>query len=294
MKARRLKALKITRVDLVAKGANPDAHVTLLKNEEGERADLEKGTCLKCPQCEARFNTRYGCEGDEIPNFCGECGASLTLSASGGTKELTMAKSDDAPTIESLTAQLAKATADLEAATARAAEAEKVAKADSDTKARIEKAEQENAATKAQLAELLEAQAVAGFEKQADEIKGVPGWDAVTGGRILKHLSGIVVKGDEKKPMDQLREILKGAAEAIKKGGLFGEKGAPGTAAGAAGATAYDRLQAIAKEYIAKGDPDVKNQAQALAKAIQEHPDLYNEHVEQSTLNLPRSGGASE
>lgn len=295
MKARRLAKLKVTRVDLVEKGANPDAHVTLLKNEAGER--VEKGQCLECPNCRKRLALGYGDSGSELPNYCGECGAEIKLTASGGTGVEKSMKNDETkgePTADQLKADLAKAQeriAAFEKAEKDAAEKAKAAGTSTEdvlkslepaARAIVEKAQADAAkatadaaAAQAAVLKMEDERNTREFEDRAAAIKGVPGFDRKNGGAILKALSGLVQKSEDGKTvLEQVEVILKAASESIRKGGLFQENGTATT--GAAGEDPLAQLNAIAED-IRKSDAKLTDQ-EALAKAIEQRPELYAKH----------------
>jgi hypothetical protein len=298
--ARRLKNLKITRVDLVGKGANQHSHVTLLKNEAGA---IEKGQALACPSCKGRLETRYGDSGYEMPKFCGECGAAITISASGGTEETSMAKMTDEQAAE-MVAKLEKAEADLKAEQAKVADLEKaaaapVAKADAPVDifkgltpegkaalaASIEKAD----ASEKRIAKMEEDAAVARFEKRAETVgKGVPGWNAEKGGKILKALDGLA----DKSLLADLETVLKSAAEVIKTGKVFEESGVPGTAPETGGATALAQIRAKAAE-ITKADPKVQGR-DAILKAMDEDPELAARYSREMSQSAPRESSEGD
>lgn len=89
MKARRLAKLKVTRVDLVEKGANPEARVTLLKNESGEPGPRESPGRTENPPPRAEpaapsSTRRCGkCQNDvdAAARFCPKCAAPLSAVA---------------------------------------------------------------------------------------------------------------------------------------------------------------------------------------------------------------------
>ena len=87
IKARLLRNLKVTRIDLVDRGAALDketgegAHILLYKRD-GD-VDVSK-TPMKCPKCDEPLMMKYSDGGLSLPNYCPECGAGLELKASGG------------------------------------------------------------------------------------------------------------------------------------------------------------------------------------------------------------------
>jgi len=70
-----------------------------------------------------------------------------------------------------------------------------------------------------------------------------------------------------------LETMLKAASEQIAKGGLFGEKGKGGDGEGA---TAWNKLEAAAKELVDKGE--AKTLAQAIVAVGKRDPKLYREY----------------
>lgn len=75
----------VDRVDLVDAGANHDlssgegSHVSLFK-----RADPTAKQSLDCPNCDEGLSLMWSDGGSQMPNYCPNCGAKITMSASGG------------------------------------------------------------------------------------------------------------------------------------------------------------------------------------------------------------------
>lgn len=90
-------------------------------------------------------------------------------------------------------------------------------------------------------------------------------------GLVLKSISEKAPEGFEK-----IMTILKSANEAIKQGGLFKEVGTNGTNSEN---TAWGKIESMAKTMVQK---DVNmTQAQAIAKVLNQNPELYNEYLKE-------------
>ncbi|MBC7340897.1 MAG: hypothetical protein H5U02_00325 [Clostridia bacterium] len=91
---------------------------------------------------------------------------------------------------------------------------------------------------------------------------------------------GLVLKGlAEKAPEEyaKLEGVLKAADEAIRKGALFAEIGRSG---GLAGGSAMSKIEAVANSLVQKDANMTKEQA--IAKALELHPELYTEYLQET------------
>lgn len=112
----------------------------------------------------------------------------------------------------------------------------------------------------------LEAEAIT---KAAKAMSHVPGTTAAELGPVLKRAKEALPEAD----FAVIEKALAGASEAIKKGDLFREIGTGGQ-----GATdAMGQIEGIAKS-LRTTDPTLSKE-QAFAKAMQENPALYTQHV---------------
>lgn len=91
---------------------------------------------------------------------------------------------------------------------------------------------------------------------------------------------GLVLKGlAEKAPEEyaKLEGVLKAADEAIRKSALFSEIGCSG---GFGGGTAMTKIEAAANSLVQK-DANMTRE-QAIAKALEVHPELYTEYLQET------------
>ncbi|MGB9886746.1 MAG: hypothetical protein ACPLRW_07110 [Moorellales bacterium] len=91
---------------------------------------------------------------------------------------------------------------------------------------------------------------------------------------------GLVLKGlAEKAPEEyaKLEGVLKAANEAIEKGALFAEIGRSG---GLVGGSAMAKIEEVAKSLVQKDASMTKEQA--IAKALELHPELYTEYLQET------------
>jgi len=95
---------------------------------------------------------------------------------------------------------------------------------------------------------------------------------------------GLVLKGlAEKAPEEyaKLEGVLKAANEAIEKGALFAKVGHSG---GLAGGSAMAKIEEVAKSLVQKDASMTKEQA--IAKALELHPELYTEYLQETQRRL--------
>lgn len=99
--------------------------------------------------------------------------------------------------------------------------------------------------------------------------------DTVTDAEVFKAIS-------EKAPEEwkRVEAILKGAAEAVRLGKLYGEQGASGSGAEAGSAEA--QLFAMADQMVAKKEAPTREQAIAKLASDSAHADLYSRYVDET------------
>lgn len=246
MKARRLKNLRVRRVDLVAAGANQGADVVLYKSAAQRKAEDEMP--MKCPKCEAPME-----KGDK---FCAGCGASMEKpaekSAEGNMTEAEAKKlKDDADAAM----KLAKDAED------KRVELEKSMKAQGDT---IESLKKRLDASDAEVKKARDEASLASFKKVVDGFEHLP-VKADVFAPILKKCAD-ALSDDENK---ELMRVLKAADAASAE--LFVESGAPGH--GTQSRAAVDELAVKATEIMTKSAGKV-SESEALIQAAQQNPRL--------------------
>ena len=240
MKARRLKNLRIRRVDLVERGANQSAHVVLFKS-----ADMD--TCKKCGQT---------LKSDE--KFCPKCNTPRD-------EEKTAAKAAEEIQMAENVEQIKKLQDDLKAATDLAEEeakkreaVEKSLKEQGETIAVLNKRLDES---EAEIKKAQDAAKLAEFKKTVDAFEHLPVKADVFAPILKKCAEALDEAG-----YTELMRVLKAADSA--GAGNFVEIGAPG--ANTNMRSAADELDAKAEELVAKGmkKPD------ALVQAMAQNPKL--------------------
>lgn len=295
-------SLRVTRVDLVDAGDNPEAHVTLYKRKPEDDA-TKKGTPMACPNCSKSLPTNYGNNGQELAKYCPDCGAKIKLSSSGGeTKkgvdvmaELDLSKLE-AAVREPIEEHVKALDEELAAEKTRATDFEaKAKKAESDLKvekSRADKATTELDAfkkahpaededvlkgipdeirkrledTEAEVAKMKEDAEVVDYTKRA-EVLDCPGTKPAKLGPILRRIA----KG--KSTEDDLKEVerlMKGAIELAKKGGLTKGLGASGDPSHAE--TAWDEAVEKGRALVSEGK--AANLPAAMSLVWKQHPDL--------------------
>jgi len=135
-----------------------------------------------------------------------------------------------------------------------------------------EVAKREAAEAKAQARIEKDARELQDFAKRAEtEFASLPG-TALEKGAVLKGLySGQPLAKEE---ADKVVALLKAADELARSGQVFGELGRSTPLAEASGA--YGKIEALAKEVVAKGG--AKTLAEAIAQVAQQQPALYQEY----------------
>lgn len=133
--------------------------------------------------------------------------------------------------------------------------------------AAVAKAQQLEATLKAERDERLTKEFVA----KAAALKNLP-MDANEMGPVFKRLS-------EAAPKDwpKIESLLKAANEQLAKSALFREVG---TAGGAASGSAWGRVVQMADQMVRKAENGLTRE-QAIAKVLEQHPDLYAEYLEE-------------
>lgn len=115
------------------------------------------------------------------------------------------------------------------------------------------------------------------FEDMAKELLHLPGVDSASDEQTFAKSLRAVSEGVEPETFDGLFKVLKAADAALATSPLFKEFGASGgSAAGSAGSS----IEAIAKELRA-ADPEL-SEAESIAKAATENPELYVTHRHES------------
>lgn len=235
MKVRRLKRLRIKRVDLVERGANQEADVVLFKAEEPPEGQQF------CPKCNERYE-----KGTKV---CAKCGTELTKAAS-AAKEKLMPENVE---------QIEKLQKDLTAAT-------ELAEEESRKREAVEKALKEQAETltalKKRLDEAEDSAKLAEFKKTVDAFEHLP-VKADTFAPILKKCAEAL----DAAGYAELMRVLKAADAATASN--FAEIGAPGADTNAR--SAAEELDAKADELVTKSG--LKKDA-ALVQAMVQNPKL--------------------
>jgi hypothetical protein len=314
-----LRNLEIRRVDLVDRGANLDkssgegAHVVLFKRDAGQTDEIvvsfekggvitkrtvtfSKGVPIACG-CGEMLPTKYADKGMELPNYCPECGAKISLSSSGEKEptekregEMDLDKKTLSPealaAFEKLEAEIAELK---KAAPAPAGEKKDPPPAQEDVlkglspaaKAIVEKAQADAAEAQAQakraqedVAKMVDEQRLAGFAKVAGTMEHIPDWTAEKGAKILKAANEKLPKEE----YDNLLGVLKASDEAIRTGALFSESGRVG-AGGESDPEA--RINAAVADLIQK--KEAKDSAEALSIIMQRDPSLYGQYRKAAT-----------
>lgn len=245
MKARRLKRLRVKRVDLVARGANQEADVLLFKSEDPPM--------VRCPKCNEE--TKKGTK------FCHGCGAKMPDEAAKSAAKET-----------SMTEEIQKLQEDLAAANKRATEAEEkrvaVEKAQGETIATL-KTRLDEAETRIKKAD--DETRLARFRKAAESFEHLP-VKADTFSVILMKCAAAL---DEAGYVELMRVLKAGDAAGTD---LFHERGAPGD--NSQERSAAEEIDAKADELVAKGikKPD------AMAQVMASNPALAARYRRESTV----------
>ena len=244
--AKKLKNLKITRVDLVDKGANYDpatgegAHVllykravskdnpgsgdlhvdTLIGNGNRVKADVG-GADVMCRLCQSAVA--------ESDRYCKGCGAPFY-------KKAAPTKETKPMTVKELLESIAKMSAEdktalMDGLTDPGADVNKGLSPEA--QARIAKLEGERAEDRAVIAKMVETNRLSEFTKAAEALPYLPGTTTAELGALLKDIADRTPEGYAK-----LAVLMKGWNEAISVGDLFVEKGLHG------GDTAYTLVYA--------------------------------------------------
>ncbi len=249
MKARRLKKLTIKRVDLVERGANQEAHVTLFKAEDGKPSDDVK-TCKDC-------GTAMKADDKE----CAKCGAETVAKAARAAKEKEVMDE-----VKKMADDL-KAAMDLATEESKKREAvEKALKDQGETIAQLKK--QLDASTEA-IKKAEDAAKLAKFSKSVDEFEHLPVKAEVFAPVLMKCADALDEAG-----FAELMRVLK-AADA-QGGDKFVEVGAPGNNSGTR--TAAQEIDAKVAEMVAKG----MKEDQAQAEVVRQNPKLADRYRRES------------
>lgn len=226
MKARRLRKLRIRRVDLVERGANQEADVVLFKSE-----DVPMVRCEKCNE-EMRKGVKV----------CPKCGAAMTKAAT-AAKEKRMPENVE---FQKLQDDLAAATKRAEEETQKREAVEKSLKEQAESLATLRK----------QVDEARDAAKLAEFKKAVDAFEHLP--VKTEGFALILKKAAEALSEDEYK---ELFRVLKAADAASAEN--FSEIGAPGNDTNAR--SAVEELDAKVQELVAKGmkEPEAISKAMA-------------------------------
>lgn len=301
MKANRLTDLKITRVDLVDKGANYDpatgegAHVLLYKRDDsGGDVKKDEEVSMACKSCDESMKKGLAaCEkcqkafkpGD-MPNAGKgkpKNGTDKDDASALKSKENTM-KLDELPEdvrkfVEGLQTEVAdfkKAAADAKAlADAAPKKEEDVLKSlDATARAVVEKAIAAAEDARKEVAKLHDEQRTVEFAKRASKLVHLPSWTSEKGGKLLK---GVHDKAPEL--VAELEAILKAADEAIESGALFSEQGKAG---GFVKGSAAEQVEAMIGDRVSK--KLAKDSVEAISQIMKERPDLYAKYRKETQV----------
>ena len=248
MKARRLKNLRVRRVDLVESGANQGAHVVLFKSATLK----QEPPMMECPKC--------GAEAKKDAKFCPECGASMdqaqaAKSATGGNMPLTEEQAKKLKDDAEAAMKLAKDAED------KRVELEKSMKTQGET---IETLKKRLDASDAEVQKARDETKLASFKKTVDAFEHLP-VKADVFGPVLMKCAGALSEDENK----ELMRVLKAADAASAE--RFVEIGASGHGTGEQSAVA--QLEVKAKELITASAGKITEQ-EAFAKAAQMNPRL--------------------
>jgi myosin heavy subunit len=245
MKARRLKSLRIKRVDLVERGANQLSNVTLYKSEDAPEMK-------ECKDCGAAMKA------DE--KECAKC-------SEGMAKAATAAKEKEVMDEVKKMADDLKAAMDLATEESKKREAvEKSLKDQGDTIAQLKKQLDESTAA---IKKAEDAAKLASFAKSVDEFEHLPVKAEVFAPVLMKCAEALDEAG-----FAELMRVLKAADG--QAGSKFVELGAPGHGTAARGAMA--EIEAKTAEMITKGvDKD-----KAMAEVIRQNPKLAERYRRES------------
>jgi chromosome segregation ATPase len=245
MKVKRLKRLRIRRVDLVHRGSNPAADVVLFKSA------AMPGDMKVCKECGRRMKA------DE--KVCAGCGAEMKETASKAAREEQMA--ENVEQIKKLQDDL-KAATDLAEEEAKKREAvEKSLKEHGETIAALKTAQEE---AKAEIKKAQDAAKLAEVKKTVDTFEHLP-VKADVFAPVLKACAEALDEAGYK----ELMRVLK-AADAAGAGN-FAEIGAPGNGSGER--SAAEEVNAKAEEMVSKSAGKL-NMPDAIAQVMAQNPKL--------------------
>lgn len=281
----RLKHLVIDRVDLVDKGANPEAYILLCK-----RDDMAK---IACPTCGTDLATvdptcpDCGLTVDDSMHYCPGCGMDLTGPPAslvedeettvtvvnlrhcpsctiGKRKEKSMSsevitKSD----LEAIQKQLADVQVENAALAKRAAESEAVAKAALDEQQRLGY--------------------IAKMRTDYPHLPINPNEDW----KVLKALDSL--PDDHSAAGARLRDLLAAANEVYAQSSTFKRLGHSGHGNTGHSETAYDKMHELANQMVQKGE--MKTRADALAAVAREFPALYEQYQRETRVSVTTGAG---
>lgn len=257
----KLQNLKIDRVDLVDKGANPDAHIVLFKREGGKGMNYEE--LLKSLTEEQQAVITAEIEKVALSAEEKKIEDKHAAMAQEEIKRATMAKEAKILELErSLEAYLEKSKAPTD---------EDIFKGLSPVlKAQIEDMQKRADAAESVIKALEDEKLTKHYEEIAKAYDKLP-VEATKVGSIFKSLA----KSD-KAMYTELETMFKSFNEMIAKGNLFKEMGNSGSKGGST--KPWDQIQNKANEMVTKSANSVTKE-QAIAQVLKAHPELYAEYL---------------
>jgi len=234
----KLTQLKLDHIALVDRGANPDAHIVLLKRDTS-MTDTEKETAAKLAAAEAALT---------------KANAELAELKSAGT-----------------------VTSDLETLKKQHAQAEQaLTKERTELQEQLEKRTKEVATAREEVAKIKQQRRRENFIKRAHELTGLPGAPADDFAEILDHVEAglhAVVPDKAEKEFGKLNQLLSSWNAIVGKSAILQEVGRTTVGAFRGAAAQLDHL---AKEVQA-ADPKL-TYAKAYEKVMLENPELYRKY----------------
>lgn len=256
--ATKLKGLLVDRVDLVDKGANPDAHIMLYKRDSGDIINKKEEKAMTFEELMKSLND------DQQAIIKAE----LDAKDAAALKE----KEDALKKAEEDKASVQKALDELKEEVQKAAKpAEDILKSvPEEVRKMVEDAKAEAQAAVKKSQDLEDRMAKRDFIAKAATLEGLP-TDADTFGPVLKNISSAV-------PEDYkiLIDVLEKAANTIKESDLFKTIGSD--VDGGATSDVTKRVETLAQE-LKKSDSSLTIE-QARLKVLEADPNLYKQYRE--------------
>lgn len=247
-----------TRVDLVKEGANSQAYIALIKNKGGKVMNLDQ--ILNLLQTDQAQFIR-----NEITKAKNEVPAETAKSLADITKAKTDAE-DKVKEMEKKAKAQANANSEQDPA-----ELLKSANVDPALRAYMEQQIAKTKAAEESIRKMKDEQDTAEAIAKAKEIPHVVGEEAKFAG-IFKKL-----KNTDNTLCNEVFEIFKTAETLIAKGGTFQEIGKSGEGKETGSSSdAWDKIEKKAEEISKSANID---QAAAIAKVMDEHPELYEAYL---------------